>query len=610
MINEHCTGSVLCNSSKVGEFACVCTAPVAICQHYFAVGRRNCDAKLAAIMTTAELETNTPTFREDRHLIAGRYRTESRIGKGRLGEIFAATDETYQELGVVQHLAIQVIPESIVRNNKLYNKISQGFTVLRSAAHPNIVNVLNFGRDGKFAWLAMELLDGVSLRTVLDGAETLPPDEARPVIRSVGEALRLLHARDMVHGNLTARNVFVTQDFEVRLLDIVPLASADAIIRSTATSDPFSRCTVEDDVYGLACLSYEMLSGKHPFNHTPPAAARTAGLEADRIAALNDAEWNALRRALSFERAERPTSIAEFMGDFGIAGTERLRRTADELPRHEYIEYPAVEETLPAARRDVAPQNVANVTAVEATPRYVGRPPAAPPVKASARPLRAILLGILLAALVGWSFYGEPEEHIVSLIGYVEQNLNLVQDRQSDDIVTAPVANPGEPMATEPVTPPAQLAAPTTSEAAPAEVTETDTAQETTQETTQEITTAANDESISTVPEVFSVEPFVSVSEGDGAARIVLQGANASAAPLIWWTSAHTAAADDDFIAMGQQVVSGDSAEAAKVLHVPLVNDNLPEPTESFFVNFGRPGTEQGQIERIATVRVDVIDDD
>jgi hypothetical protein len=46
------------------------------------------------------------------------------------------------------------------------------------------------------------------------------------------------------------------------------------------------------------------------------------------------------------------------------------------------------------------------------------------------------------------------------------------------------------------------------------------------------------------------------------------------------------------------------------VLHVPLVNDSLSEPRESFFVNFGREDTLTGQVERVATVRVDIIDDD
>ena len=50
--------------------------------------------------------------------------------------------------------------------------------------------------------------------------------------------------------------------------------------------------------------------------------------------------------------------------------------------------------------------------------------------------------------------------------------------------------------------------------------------------------------------------------------------------------------------------------EGNDVLHIPLVNDYLPEPPESFFVNLGIHDTQQGHIERIATVRVDIIDDD
>jgi hypothetical protein len=93
------------------------------------------------------------------------------------------------------------------------------------------------------------------------------------------------------------------------------------------------------------------------------------------------------------------------------------------------------------------------------------------------------LLALLLAALVGWSFYGEPEEHIVSLISYVEQNLNLTQDRQSDRIVTAPAANPGASIALPTDTAPEQPAAP-----APSEV---ETALEAAPEATTEATTEA-----------------------------------------------------------------------------------------------------------------------
>jgi hypothetical protein len=79
---------------------------------------------------------------------------------------------------------------------------------------------------------------------------------------------------------------------------------------------------------------------------------------------------------------------------------------------------------------------------------------------------------------------------------------------------------------------------------------------------------------------------------------------------LTWWTSEGTAIADQDFIAGKQQIVTGALLGEDNVLHVPLINDSVPEPRESFFVNLELRNTEHGQIEQRATVRVDIIDDD
>jgi len=203
-------------------------------------------------MTTADLENSAPTFHTDRDLIAGHYRTHTRIGHGRLGEIFTAIDERVEEPGVEPHLAIQTIPESVVRNNKLFNKINLGYTILQSAAHPNIVNFLHYGRNGKSGFLVMELLEGLSLRLVLEDAGTLPLDETKPVVFGVGEALRLLHANDMVHGNLTTANVFITEELELpsRLSVARARANSSTAIRSRTTSLVWlvwhTRCWPED----------------------------------------------------------------------------------------------------------------------------------------------------------------------------------------------------------------------------------------------------------------------------------------------------------------------------------------------------------------------------
>ena len=529
-------------------------------------------------MTAAE-STNTPqSFQPDQHLVAGRYRLRDRIGRGRLGDIFSAVDEQYEALGVEQHVAIQIVSDIVTRNNTLFNKLNTGYESLRAAAHPNLVNYHCLGRDKKFVYLVMELLDGGSLRLVLDDAETLPVDEVLPVIRGVGEALQLLHAKDLVHGNVTPGNVFINESLDVLLLDVVPRDAPHAISRGVAVSEASTHATAEDDVLALACLAYQMLAGKHPFNHGAPPEIGLAGLEPDRIRSLSDHAWAALRRALALDEEERTTSVAEFLRDFGIKGTERLR-PAVERPVEE--ERP-IEEVPPPVARPVtqAPQIV------------VPEPASSLRLRKKRGPLRALLLALLLASLGTWIYYGQPEERIVELIAFADETMNLGLVEVSDPPQAV------EPPIEQPVQAVAEAAEPETvePEAVEPEVVE------------PEVVEPVVVESDVVEPEaVVLTESFVSVSERDASARIVLQRNDESGSPLVWWTSEHTAKADTDFVPVPQQVVYFGSGDP---LHIPLVNDSLPERPESFFVHFGLRHAEQGNIERVATVRVDINDDD
>jgi hypothetical protein len=603
-------------------------------------------------MTRAELKNSTSTVHADRHLIAGRYRTHARIGRGRLGEIFEAIDEGGEGNAVEQHLAVQIVPESVVRNNRLFNKLNLGYTQLRACAHPNIVNYLQFGRYGKLAFVAMELLDGASLRFVLDDAKTLPLDEVKPIIGGIGEALELLHAKDMVHGNLTTRNVFVTEALEVRLLDVVPVDPAEPIVGGTARSDPFSRCTVEDDVFGLACLTYEMLAGKHPFDSCPLTEARLARLEADRIVSLTDSEWSALRLALSFDREQRTSSVADFMRDFGIRGSERLRPTLDQPARHERIVHPAIEETLQVANQAVPTYGTATAPPVaDVDPITVNDsgPTKVRPIRKRVSRRRAVLLGILLAALGAWSYYGQPQEQVGSLISYIDANVDVLRTLQSDGTAIIPIPGPVESVPTNRVAPVDYLAttapaagdsdtlaeteakhseverAPAIDAIVPALAQPTDqpasadpskgedttgTGDPATNLTANQVSATNDAEPMRTQPQVGFAESVVSVPEREGVARIALVRNEYSAAPLIWWTNEYSAIADTDFISVEQQTVADVSTEGESILYVPLVIDSLPEPRESFFVSLGVRDPKQGRIERIATVRVDIVDDD
>lgn len=619
-------------------------------------------------MATAELEENAKTLPIDDNLIAGRYRLHDRIGHGRIGDIFAADDADQQPDGDRSRIAVQAVPESVVRNNRLFNQLNAGYTLLRASPHPNIVEYLRFGRHGKSGYLAMELLDGISLLDVLRDTASLPLDEARPIIRAVGDALRHLHENDFVHGNLTTKNVFVTLDLEVRLLDVLPIDPADPMIRGPFARDPFSRCTVKDDVFGLACLTYEMLSGQHPFGHASAAEARSAGVEARRIATLGDTEWAALRRALSFEDAARTATIEEFLRDFGVRESEPLQAADHRLRGSGFIAQP--EETPPAAAVASEPAQSETVArpapAVAPVPRVDDRPRHARAGRKATHPLRLLVLSLLLAGIGAWWYFGQAREQVIDLLGFVDENTRvriteplrempataepaasvapdagIAVDEPTGAVPAAedtasgggaadlgPVPADSAATGTEPADRAVEDAAVTTATSTPdraqpatveedapgaAPVNEQDPAaggDEAMTDATEPAPAAEDADAAAAEPELPFPPTVLTVSEGGGAVRIAAGAAAIPGTRMVWWTSGDSARAGEDFITVEQQFDASRSATDASVVHVPLINDSLPEPRESFFVNLGQYDPARGRIDPVVTVQVNIVDDD
>ena len=573
-------------------------------------------------MSTLELGHEQHAAQTDRRLVAGRYRLHAQIGHGRLGDIYEAEDEGYRELGVGRRVAIQLLPDRIALDQGLFSKLKLGYTVLRAGSHPNIVSYLDCEHDGKFGYLVMELLDGASLRFVLDDVTALPLDEALPVIRAIGDALQFLHAKSMVHGQLAAESVFITDNLEVRLLDVVPLESASTILRGVASRDPFNRADASDDVYALACLAYEILAGKHPFNFHPPAEASLAGIKPARIRSLPEKQWSAISRALSFDRDERPATIRDFLADFGVTGTERLRSSESKPVDNAHLPQPTHDET-PAPRRPEAPLKH-SATPAPTSPAVVSAPAPrddkrrkmARARRTRASRIRSLFLAIVLAGLVAWYFYGQPRDDIANLPALVDAYLAPVPVESG---LAEPVASiePPPPLETnaqaaaEPVAalPPQPVTEPLPEPATEARAPETGAPAESGPapvEAEEPVEAKATADS----PGNTLIQSFVTVYERDGAARIAFRRPVGTTGPVFWWTGDLSAIADSDYIALEQPAIAFASGEEAETLHIPLINDSLPEPRETFYVFLGQRNVESGRLEPIARVRVDVNDDD
>ena len=167
------------------------------------------------------------------------------------------------------------------------------------------------------------MLESASLRFVLNDAGTLPVAETTAVLRAVGDALQYLHAKNLVHGNLRPENVLVTFGYEVKLLDVVP--NGWLVNPNDALGVPARAPDKRDDVFGLACLAYEMLSGRHPFNGNTAQEAYRSGMEAERIDSLGDRDWRALANALAVHRDDRTPSVSQFLDEFGVGSSQKLK---------------------------------------------------------------------------------------------------------------------------------------------------------------------------------------------------------------------------------------------------------------------------------------------
>jgi serine/threonine protein kinase len=274
-------------------------------------------------------------------VLRNRYELESELGRGGMGVVYKALDRASAEFkDRSPYVAIKVLSEEFKRHPLAVQSLARESKKTLKLAHPNVVTVYNFSRGAGNVFMVMELLEGHSLDQVLrrEGSAGLPASRVIAILRALGEALSHAHQQGLVHADLKPSNVFITQDQVVKVLDFGIARAAQEpgpgaektafdISQLHAISPTYASLEmlrgqppdVRDDVYALACIAYEMLTGRHPFNRIEATKARDANLQLAPIKGLPRAQWQALKRGLAFERADRTPSIAEFVAAFDAA---------------------------------------------------------------------------------------------------------------------------------------------------------------------------------------------------------------------------------------------------------------------------------------------------
>ncbi|WP_116368338.1 serine/threonine-protein kinase [Parahaliea mediterranea] len=262
-------------------------------------------------------------------LLNGRFVLEDILGRGGMGLVYKAQDLRKVEAEDRNpYIAVKVLGQQFSQHPRAFVSLQQEAVKSQKLAHPNIVTVHDFDREGDTIYMTMELLKGDPLDALLKLEAPFSKEVALRYFRDLCAGLEYAHKRDLVHSDFKPGNIFVTTGGTAKILDfgIARAANKNALSHDFDAGElgalTPAYATVEmvrgepprfsDDIYALACVLYVMLTGDHPFQRKSAAEAREAGLKPARPEGLSNPEWQALSAALSFDPAKRPPTIAAF----------------------------------------------------------------------------------------------------------------------------------------------------------------------------------------------------------------------------------------------------------------------------------------------------------
>src|SRR6266404_3356006 len=230
----------------------------------------------------------------------GPYEIQSSLGAGGMGEVYRARDT---RLG--RDVALKILPELFARDTDRLHRFEQEARAVAALNHPNILAIFDTGQNNASPFLVSELLEGETLRTVLDRG-AMPQRKTIDYGVQIAQGLAAAHEKGIVHRDLKPENIFVTKDARIKILDFglaklaqkasaagaddgVTLTSshtAAGVVMGTASYMAPEQVRGEaadprTDIFAFGAVLYEMLSGKRAFRRDTPAETMTAVLKED-----------------------------------------------------------------------------------------------------------------------------------------------------------------------------------------------------------------------------------------------------------------------------------------------------------------------------------------
>jgi serine/threonine-protein kinase len=360
-------------------------------------------------------------------LFDGRYRILRKLGTGGMANVYLAEDE---DLG--RRVAIKILNDRYASDEAFTERFRREAKSAAALSHPNIVSIYDRGQADGRPYIAMEVIEGKSLKEVIVGSGPLPISQAVAYAKQILSATRFAHRHGIIHRDIKPHNILLGHEDRLKVTDFgiarsgaSQMTEVGSIMGTAQYLSPEQArgapVTAASDLYSVGIVLYEMLTGKTPFNgETPIEIAMKHVNEPPKAPSEHRPDIppeldQVVLRALSKDIHERYGSAEEFSAD--------LDRVEAGLPVSPETTAAAT-AVLTGADATAATQVLRDEAGTRVMPRGTAaparRPPAYPPdygyepARKRRRwvPWLLVLLFAAAAILAGWYVYSRVQDEL------------------------------------------------------------------------------------------------------------------------------------------------------------------------------------------------------
>ena len=211
----------------------------------------------------------------------GRYEIGEMIGTGGMADVYIAEDSRLH-----RKVAVKILRSDLARDPAFIARFKKEALAAGGLTNAGIVAVYDSGEDHGESYIVMELVNGRTLRELLQGHESIPVKEAVDIVVEILEALDYSHSKGIIHRDIKPGNIMITKTGQVKVMDFGIARALDDIgatmtntwnVVGTAQYLSPEQATGEaadarSDIYSLGCLMYELLAGRPPFIGDTPVS--------------------------------------------------------------------------------------------------------------------------------------------------------------------------------------------------------------------------------------------------------------------------------------------------------------------------------------------------